>query len=466
MMMKNIFWGTGKIGRDVLSLWRMYGMSPEFFCDNNERMWGEKVDGVEVISPKTLFDIKTDIKVFVTCIFWEEICQQLIENGVPQENIIRADALHLPEVLCQIEERIIQRINCVQVPKTKRGYLIDLSCGMVLGGVERWSYSLAAKLAKQGETGLYLLPDDVEGNVLDNTFPMLKINRDNKFKNIIYYEKCIEWILNCAYSKVICNFPFEIMQAACCVKKYYRPELQIAFVIHNDEENYYRVSVCWDVCIDKYYVISKKIKRTLMEYGISESKIQMLYWNIPCEKELIREYSDIYQPLKIGYAGRITIQQKRVDNMLQVAIKLKQNGVLFQMEIAGAGDYLETFINEVEHYALSEYVKFVGIIEHEKILDFWKKQDICISCSDFEGHSIAQSEAMAAGAVLVITNTSGAEDDVESGYNGYVVDVGDVDGIVEKIQFLEKKRELLEVMGQRSHKIISERNQMANYDLI
>ncbi len=70
-----------------------------------------------------------------------------------------------------------------------------------------------------------------------------------------------------------------------------------------------------------------------------------------------------------------------------------------------------------------------------------------LSCSDIEGHSISQSEAMSAGAVPIITDVSGARDDVTEGYNGFIVGVGELEKMADKICFLYNNRKELEKMG-------------------
>ena len=159
-----------------------------------------------------------------------------------------------------------------------------------------------------------------------------------------------------------------------------------------------------------------------------------------------------------GYAGRITIYQKRLDLLLEIAKKLNGIGVDFILEIVGAGDYWNVLNEQIKRENLTEKIKLLKGIEREQIPDFWIKQDVVISCSDYEGRSISIAEAMAAGAVPVITDTSGAEDYVKNGYNGYIVPVGSVDDVVEKIYYLYYKREILKVMGERSHRVILRQN--------
>ena len=130
----------------------------------------------------------------------------------------------------------------------------------------------------------------------------------------------------------------------------------------------------------------------------------------------------------------------------------------FCMNIAGAGEYEEELKRQIRERGLEDSIIFHGRIPHGQIAEFWEQQDLCISCSEWEGHSISHSEAMASGAVPVITDTSGARDDVEEGVNGFVVDIGDMEALVERIVYLDRHRELLYEMGNRSIEKIAERN--------
>lgn len=177
-------------------------------------------------------------------------------------------------------------------------------------------------------------------------------------------------------------------------------------------------------------------------------------WDVPCNKLFAHKYSMKNEKLHIGYAGRITVRQKRSDLLPVIIERLLKKEVEFTFEIAGEGDYLDKFLEMVEEKEIADKVIFHGYIPRNEIPDFWQRQDIMVSCSDWEGHSITQVEAMAAGAVPIVTDVSGARDDITDGENGFVVEVGAVDQIVEKICFLYEHRELLPVMGGKAHETI------------
>ena len=46
-----ILFGTGKLGRRTLKGLREIGIEPLAFCDNNPKIWGERIEGLKVLSP-------------------------------------------------------------------------------------------------------------------------------------------------------------------------------------------------------------------------------------------------------------------------------------------------------------------------------------------------------------------------------------------------------------------------------
>ena len=201
-------------------------------------------------------------------------------------------------------------------------------------------------------------------------------------------------------------------------------------------------------------VISSRIEEKLVSFGMEKKRIGHLEWQVSCKKIMDRTFRKEGVPLQIGYAGRITVMPKRLDLFFVLAEMLKRKKVDFHITIAGAGDYSEILQERIKEEKLQDQINFIGRIEREYIPDFWRKQDIMISCSEWEGHSISQVEAMAEGVVPVITDVSGTRDDVTDGYNGFVIAIGDMETMAEKISYLYYNPEELDAMGIRAHDTI------------
>ncbi|MCU1234544.1 MAG: methyltransferase FkbM family [Candidatus Solibacter sp.] len=64
-----VIFGSGYLGKLVLSGLRTAGIEPLAFCDNNSAMWGKQVDGVTVLSPAAAAEQYRDRAVFVVAIY-------------------------------------------------------------------------------------------------------------------------------------------------------------------------------------------------------------------------------------------------------------------------------------------------------------------------------------------------------------------------------------------------------------
>ena len=107
-----------------------------------------------------------------------------------------------------------------------------------------------------------------------------------------------------------------------------------------------------------------------------------------CEEKMKRIYTtDVCLPVRIGYAGRIVVTQKRMDLMLKVIEKLEERKVPYIFEIAGDGSYIGQMKERVIASGWGERVRFVGLLPRERIPEFWRRQDIYVNIADSEGRS-------------------------------------------------------------------------------
>ncbi|MBU7006393.1 class I SAM-dependent methyltransferase [Phosphitispora fastidiosa] len=63
------------------------------FCDNDKRKWGKNFDGLNIISPEELFELK-NIKVIITSSYHQEISYQLLESGIKNFEIFTYDLIN------------------------------------------------------------------------------------------------------------------------------------------------------------------------------------------------------------------------------------------------------------------------------------------------------------------------------------------------------------------------------------
>jgi glycosyltransferase involved in cell wall biosynthesis len=107
------------------------------------------------------------------------------------------------------------------------------------------------------------------------------------------------------------------------------------------------------------------------------------------------------------------------------------------------------------------------LINPPNIPDILKTCNIYLSTSVYEGLSNSIMEAMVAGLPIVATNVGDNMYLIQDGYNGFIVPCGDINLIVEKLDYLTKFEKIRSEFGANSHSIIgsefSENKFLENY---
>ncbi len=80
---QRVLFGAGNMCKNYMAC---YGEKypPLFICDNNPKLWGTKIYGIEVKPPKDLRTLPKDCGVIVCNVFYQEIAEQLREMGIEQ----------------------------------------------------------------------------------------------------------------------------------------------------------------------------------------------------------------------------------------------------------------------------------------------------------------------------------------------------------------------------------------------
>ena len=163
------------------------------------------------------------------------------------------------------------------------------------------------------------------------------------------------------------------------------------------------------------------------------------------------------QIVVIVTVGRF-VRDKDYPTMLRAFKLLKDNGVNFNARLMGYG-VQETQVREmIVRYGLGECVQIIS--GDSDVNQFLRTADIYVSTSLFEGISNSILEAMDAGLPIVATKVGDNARLVEDGASGFLVDVGDVRAVADKIVALARDEELRVLYGKRAREILK-----ANYSV-
>lgn len=461
-----IIYGSGQRGRGLYTLLRDCDINIKYVIDTNEKKWNSPFYDTQISKPDILFeDSETPVCIAIAK---EEDAVQVrtrlhLEYAVTEDREIRYFDLlwDLYRLNANIQNALQEKVSLGQ-PQI----IFECDYGLGLGGIEAWTKSICSELILGGRDNIHIISDmgnyDIP-SILKDKVAMLPINHDEMF-GAGTITAIIRFLLQQLPCVVVTGQFYVTLLAACLVRQHYPEQIRIVSTIHFGQEALYRQYAYVNAYVDRFIGVSREITDGLERHGVEKCKIDHMTCPVKCEEVLERSYTtDSMCPIRIGFAGRVNAKQKRMDLIPALIREFDACKVNYCLEIAGEGDYVEKLRDFIERNGLEGRISLLGKLEREQISSFWKNKDICLSLSDYEGRSISMMEAMANGAVPVVTATSGVREEIKDGENGYIVAIQDIRKLAERIAFLECHRDRLEIMGKKAHDGICPKCQMRDH---
>ncbi|MGC8877940.1 MAG: glycosyltransferase [Anaerolineae bacterium] len=130
---------------------------------------------------------------------------------------------------------------------------------------------------------------------------------------------------------------------------------------------------------------------------------------------------DTQGPVRLLYVGRFTAA-KNVETLIEAVHILSQREVGdFELELVGEGDQRPTLERLVAEYSLARRVHFSDWVPRERIADHYRRADIFVTATTWEGMPNTVLEAMACALPIVGTQVPGLQELVQDSVNGYLV---------------------------------------------
>ena len=148
-----------------------------------------------------------------------------------------------------------------------------------------------------------------------------------------------------------------------------------------------------------------------------------------------------------------SIKLKSVTNVLDAMLKIEDKDIHFT--IIGKGNKEEYIKDEIKRRGLSNQVDMLGFVED--LSSYLEHCDIFSLISDREGFGIVYLEAMAYEKPCISAKNCGSSDVVIDGYNGYSVELDDINDLVDKISDLKLNKKRREEFGKSGYKLLVER---------
>lgn len=198
--------------------------------------------------------------------------------------------------------------------------------------------------------------------------------------------------------------------------------------------------------------VSKTVRQSFKDvYGQAEKTIT-IYNPIDIHdikqkgKENINGYNK--SVMNLVTVGRL-VPQKGYDILLQVVVRLKNEGYKFVLRILGEGTDWEELLRYKEQYGLQGYVELMGFKKNP--YPYIANSDLFICSSRSEGYSLVIAESLVLGIPVLSTYCSGPNELLDEGkYGKLVKNSNDGNNLYEGLKQFFKNKELLEIYRQKA----------------
>ncbi|WEV54797.1 glycosyltransferase family 4 protein [Leuconostocaceae bacterium ESL0723] len=172
---------------------------------------------------------------------------------------------------------------------------------------------------------------------------------------------------------------------------------------------------------------SQLVKNTLQRYGVTDIPMPVIPTGVALPKissdniDLRAQFGYTADQPVILSLGRLAYE-KNIALTISAFSELLQTMPDARLVIAGDGQARKTLEEQVHDLDLEDKVKFVGMVDHDQVYDYYRMANVFVSSSDSETQGLTFIEAMAADRPFVAIHSPYLDNLVDSPAIGTLVD--------------------------------------------
>lgn len=199
---------------------------------------------------------------------------------------------------------------------------------------------------------------------------------------------------------------------------------------------------------DKILVQTETVRK-FFDGKLSE-RTHIIYNPVNLSKDMVGRAISTEKKKRIVSVARL-MPQKNHDVLIKAFAKFSKSHPDYALTIYGEGLLMDSLKSLANTLGVGDKVSLPGPSKtiHQDILD---AEMMCL-VSQREGMSNAMIEAMCLGLPCICTKVSGAIDLIKDGTNGLLVDIGDVEQLIEKMNLLADQPALTKEIGENASKL-------------
>lgn len=199
---------------------------------------------------------------------------------------------------------------------------------------------------------------------------------------------------------------------------------------------------------DRIFAVSEEARTSFIDvYPEWEGKTGVFHNIINRERILElagREggFSDTFDGIRLLTVGRLT-HQKAYDIAIDAMKKIKDAGYKVRWYVLGEGNRREFLEKQIKSLGLERDFRLLGAVDNP--YPYYKKCDIYVHATRFEGKSIAVQEAQVMGCTILASDCNGNREQIQNNVDGMLCGLsaeGISEGIISLIEDKEKRKRL------------------------
>lgn len=434
--MKIFIFGTGEYYRKYLKWAKKFEILG--LIDNNPENQGSDVDGFKVFSPDILEFSEFD-RVYILSTYVNEIREQLLSTGIPEEKIFYYFQLEASEMDNYVKKYYPEAYSGPDRIYTKK--IILISHDLSVTGAQNCLLQASKLLVQNGYQVIVGSPYDGDlRKDFSEAGATVIIDERLRLSTI----KDIEWIRDC--NIILIN----------TVQLYYLllerlSDISIIWWIHEPEILY--KSVVPDILckIDqknlRIYTVSKVAEKALKKNWNGIRTANLLY-GIPDHMNLLRKRNSRPNE-KMRFVTTGAISELKGHDILLQAISLLSEEEKKRAEFLLIGGTDTKFGGEIMDrlHEMNLPVFVQGEKRNQDVLDILDVSDVLICPSRVETMSVAVTEGLMKELPVIVSNTCGIAEYIEDGKNGLIFQSENAVELKEKIAYCMEKRKYLGKMA-------------------
>jgi glycosyltransferase involved in cell wall biosynthesis len=208
--------------------------------------------------------------------------------------------------------------------------------------------------------------------------------------------------------------------------------------------------------VTRVAAISQFIKEQLVEVGVPERKISLVYNGVdarrylpdPTAKEQLTKTFCIRQEEMILATLCYLKPHKNIDVVIEACQQLAKRGVACRLLVIGEGSMRREWEALAEKLGIADRIHWLGHVPDP--IPILQGCDVFLMVSMGEGFGLALAEAMACGTAVVAARSGALSEIVEDGMSGLLVPPRDAAALADAIEKLAKDENLRRQMAERA----------------